>query len=308
MAVDLHHMRHFVTVAEELHFGRAAARLNMAQPPLSQSIKRLEAALGFALLARTKRRVELTPAGQVFLAEARRTLRQADETVRLARRAASEELAVLSVTFTSAALYRILPAALRAHRDRCPSVEIRLDERPTDAQLAGLQDGSIDIGFLTPPLKASSGLEAEIVSRDRFQLAVPLSSPLARREAIALHELAGEAFVLFPYAQGPALHNRLTSACRQAGFVPRIRQEARQMHTILSLVAAEMGVSLVPEGAHSMRVKGVAMVRLTGVPDDLTWDLAMVWKPRGASRALTSFLQTVRTLGRQPKFERPPKE
>jgi DNA-binding transcriptional LysR family regulator len=296
MAVDLHQMRQFVAVAEELHFSRAAARLNMAQPPLSQSIKRLETSLGFPLFVRTQRRVELTPAGQVFLAEARRTLQHADEAVRLARRAASENLAELSVTFTSAALYRVLPAALRAHRDRFPSVEVRLDERSTDGQITGLQDGSVDVGFVTPPLKAVSGLELEVISRDRFALAVPSSSPLAQRDSVALGELANEAFVLFPYVQGPILHGRLMSACRQAGFVPRVRQEARQMHTIFSLVAAEMGVSLVPEGARSMRVDGVTMVALNDFPLDLTWDLSIIWKPKGAGRPLRAFIEIVRSL------------
>ncbi|APO76811.1 LysR family transcriptional regulator protein [Rhizobium etli 8C-3] len=296
MTIDLHHLRHFVAVAEELHFGRAAARLHMAQPPLSQSIKRLEAELGFPLFLRTQRRVELTPAGQVFLTEARRTLQQMDEGVRMARRAASEDLAEITVTFTSAALYRVLPAALRAHRQRFPTVDIRLDERPTDAQLAGLQDDSVDVGFVTPPLKAVSGLQIEVVDRDRFCLAVPVSSPLANRNSIGLAELSEESFVLFPHVQGPSLHGRLVSACRQAGFVPRVRQEARQMHTILSLVAADLGVAFIPEGARSMQVNGVAMVPLAGMPDDLTWDLAMVWKPRGARRALVAFLQTVTSL------------
>ncbi|PJR13161.1 LysR family transcriptional regulator [Sinorhizobium meliloti] len=298
MAIDLHHLRQFVAVAEELHFGRAAARLHIAQPPLSQSIKRLEAALGFALFTRTQRRVELTPAGQVFLTETRRTLQQADESVRMARRAASDDLADITLTFTSAALYRVLPAALRAHRVRFPTVEVRLDERPTDAQLEGLLDASVDIGFVTPPLKTMSGLEVELIERDRFCLAVPLSSPLATRSPVDLHELSKESFVLFPHMQGPTLHGRLMSACRQAGFVPRVSQEARQMHTILSLVAAGMGVAFVPEGARSMRVDGVAMVPLAGMPDDLTWDLAMVWKPRGARRALIAFLETVRALRR----------
>ena len=296
MSVDLHHLRHFVAVAEELHFGRAAARLHMAQPPLSQSIRRLEAALGFPLFVRTQRRVELTPAGQVFLTEARRTLQQMDEGVRMARRAASEDLAEISITFTSAALYRVLPAALRAYRERFPMVDVRLDERSTDAQLAGLQDGSIDVGFVTPPLKGMSGLEVEMIDRDRFCLAVPASSPLCHRSPIGLAELSDESFVLFPYAQGPSLHGRLMSACRQVGFVPRVRQEARQMHTILSLVAAGMGVAFVPEGARSMRVDGVAMVPLVGMPDDLTWDLAMVWKPRSARRSIVEFLRTVRSL------------
>ncbi|KOF22861.1 LysR family transcriptional regulator [Ensifer adhaerens] len=294
--MDLHHLRHFVAVAEELHFGRAAARLHMAQPPLSQSIKRLEAALRFPLFVRTQRRVELTTAGQVFLVEARRALQQVDEGVRMARRAASEDLAEITVTFTSAALYRVLPATLRAYRERFPTIDVRLDERSTDAQLEGLQDGSIDVGFVTPPLKAVSGLQVEMIDRDRFCLAVPVSSPLANRSSIGLAELSEEYFVLFPYAQGPSLHGRLTSACRQAGYVPRVRQEARQMHTILSLVAAGMGVTFVPEGARSMRVDGVAMVPLVGLPDDLAWDLAMVWKPRSARRSVVEFLRTVRSL------------
>ncbi|MEY9324708.1 LysR family transcriptional regulator [Sinorhizobium fredii] len=298
MTIDLHHMRHFVAVAEELHFGRAAARLHMSQPPLSQSIKRLEAALGFPLFMRTQRRVELTPAGQVFLTETRRTLQQADEGVRMARRAASEEVAELTVTFTSAALYRVLPAALRAHRDRFPTVDVRLDERSTDAQLEGLLDGAIDVGFVSPPLKAVAGIEIEVIDRDYFCLAVPVSSPLAKRNPVELADLSRECFVLFPHVQGPSLHGRLTGACRQVGFVPRVSQEARQMHTILSLVAARMGVAFVPEGARTMRVDGVAMVPIKGMPDDLTWDLAMAWKPRGARRALVAFLQTVRSLRR----------
>jgi DNA-binding transcriptional LysR family regulator len=287
-------MRHFVAVAEELHFGRAADRLRMAQPPLSQSIKRLEGMLGFPLFERTQRKVELTPAGRVFLDEARRTLVQADEAVRVARRAASEDLAELTITFASVALYRVLPAALRAHRKRFPKVEIRLDERATDAQVIGLHNGMVDLGFMTPPVKDVSGLEIEVISRDRFAAAVPSDSLFARRERIALDTLAGEDFVFFPYVQGPSLHGRLMAACRQAGFVPRITQEARQMHTILSLVASGMGVSLVPEGAQTIRVEGVSFVPLSGMPEDVTWDLAMVWKPKGARRALTSFVQTVR--------------
>ncbi|WP_234819374.1 LysR family substrate-binding domain-containing protein [Sinorhizobium meliloti] len=133
-----------------------------------------------------------------------------------------------------------------------------------------------------------------MIDRDRFCLAVPASSPLCNRSPIGLAELSDEWFVLFPYAQGPSLHGRLMSACRQVGFVPRVRQEARQMHTILSLVAAGMGVAFVPEGARSMRVDGATMVPLVGLPDDLTWDLAMVWKPR-SRRSVVEFLRTARS-------------
>jgi DNA-binding transcriptional LysR family regulator len=296
MSVDLHYMRHFVAVAEELHFGRAAARLGMSQPPLSQSIRRLEATLGFPLFERTRRKVEPTPAGRVFLLEARRTLQQADEAVRLARRAASEDLAELSITFVSAALYRVLPAVLRKHRTRFPNVEIRLDEQPTDAQVRALQEGAVDLGFITPPVTAA-GLEIAMISRDRLIVAVPTPGRFDDRDRIALPDLAGEPFVFFPYAQGPALHARVMTACRKVGFLPKLAQEARQMHTILSLVAAGMGVSLVPDGARTMRIEGVRFLSLTGAPAELTWDLAIAWKPRGARHALLSFVQTIRSAG-----------
>lgn len=293
MSVDLHAMRHFVAVAEELHFGRAALRLGMAQPPLSQSIRRLEAGLGFRLFERTRRRVELTPAGAVFLDEARRTLAQAEDAIRLARRAAADELATLTVTFASIALYRALPAALKAHRARFPDVAIRLDERATDAQLEGLRDGSVDLGFVTPPLRDVSELEVRAIGRDRLVAAVPAESPLAGAGGIRLGALADADFILFPHGQGPSLHGRILAACRRAGFVPRVAQEARLMHTILSLVSAGMGVSLVPEGARTMRLAGVAFVPVHDLPDDLAWELAIAWRARRVRPALRAFIDTI---------------
>ncbi|MEH2627668.1 DNA-binding transcriptional LysR family regulator [Bradyrhizobium sp. AZCC 1719] len=294
MAVDLLHMRQFVAVAEELHFGRAAARLVMAQPPLSQAIRRLEAQLGFPLFERTQRVVSLTPAGRVFLEEARRTLAQGDEAVRLARRAASDELAELSVTFVSAALYRVLPAAIRRFQEAWPEVAIRLDERPTDAQLSDLATGTVDLGFLHPPVEEIDGLTIELIHRDQVAIAVPAASPLASAGQCRLTDLAEHAFILFPHRQGPALHTRIMQACRRAGFLPRIAQEARQMHTILSLVAAGLGLALVPSGARTMNVEGVAFVPLVEGPDDLAWELAIAWRPRGARRALRHFVETAR--------------
>lgn len=299
MTVDLHHMRQFAVVAEELHFGRAAQRLHMTQPPLSQSIRRLEEALGFKLFERTRRKVELTPAGRVFLEEARRTVTQADEAIRLARRAASDDLAEISLTFVSAALYRVLPAALREYRKRFPQVAIKLDERPTDAQLTDLRAGAVDLGFLHPPLEDAAGLEVRSVHRDTIVAAVSRDSRFATLTTLGLHDLAEEEFVLFPHRQGPVLHNRIVASCRTAGFIPRIAQEARQMHTILSLVAAGMGVSLVPDGARTMRVDGVAFVALNGLPTDLVWELAIAWRPKTARRALREFVRTVQGATRQ---------
>lgn len=299
MSVDLRHLRYFVAVAEELHFGRAASRLGMAQPPLSQSIRRLERDLGFLLFARTQRKVELTAAGRVFLDETRRTLMQAEEAVRLARRAASDETAELSITFVSAALYRLLPAALREFRRRSPSVSVKLDERPTEGQIADLKSGAIDLGFTHPPVRGAPDLTIETIHRDALILAVPEASPLARRAAVSIGELANERFVLFPHVQGPALHGRIMQACRQSGFLPRIHQEARQMHTILSLVAAGMGVAFVPDGARTMRVDGVQFCRLDGLPDDLAWELAIAWRPKAAHRSLRDFIAVVQEIARK---------
>ena len=293
MNIDLHHMRHFVAVAEELHFGRAAARLNMAQPPLSQSIKRLELALGFTLLERSNRRVELTPAGRIFLDEAKRTLAQAEGAVRLARQAAADELAELSVGFVSAALYHVLPAALRRCRERFPAVRIRLDEQPTDTQLDMLQKGQLDVGFVHPPLKDTGPLEVMPVYRDPVVAAVPIGNPLAKDDAIELAALAAEDFILFPYRLGPHLYRDILSACRKAGFAPHIAQEARLMHTILSLVATGMGVSLVPAGAESMRIDGVAFLPIADAPRELAWELVLAWRKSDHRKALSAFVEIV---------------
>ena len=300
MEIELRHMRHFVTVAEELHFGRAAARLGMAQPPLSQSIQRLETALGFKLFARTQRRVELTPAGRVFLDESRRTLSQADATVTLSRQAASDDTAELHVTFVSAALYRVLPVALRQFRSAHPLVRIRLDELATDPQIESLKDGTADLGFVTPPFRSTGGLEVVSIHRDPIVVAVPASSILARRDHLELSDLAEENFVLFPYKQGPTLHSRIMAACRRAGFLPHISQEARLMHTILSLVGAEMGVSLVPDGARTLGVDGVRFVPLSPVSEDLSWELSMAWRARGMRRPLRDLIDLVLASGKRP--------
>jgi DNA-binding transcriptional LysR family regulator len=290
MEIELHHLRQFAAVADELHFGRAAARLCMAQPPLSQSIRRLEAGLGVRLLERTHRRVELTSAGRVFHEEARRTLAQADAAVTLARRAAAKEQMELRITFTTAALFRVLPAALRTFRARFPEVRLQLEERATDAQLGPLREGSVDVGLLHPPLKDTNGLQTRVIERDRLLAAVSAASVLAQATSLTLTNLAEQDFVLFPREQGPHLHDRITSACRRAGFTPRITLEPQRAHTILSLVGAGMGISLVGEGARSLRLDGVAFVPLSGLPDDFTWDLAVAWRARNGDPMLRAFL------------------
>ncbi|BBK32141.1 LysR family transcriptional regulator [Stella humosa] len=296
MAIELNHLRQFVVLAEELHFGRAAARLGVAQPPLSQAIRRLEERLGFSLFDRSGRQVELSPAGRVFLVETQRSIAQADDAVMLARRAAAEEEVELTIGFVVSALFGLLPATLRAFRAEWPDLSIRLDQRPSIEQATGLAQGTIDIGFLHPPLANAEGVALELIRRDRLVAAVPEDSPFARSEDLHLSDLAGQPFILFPCAQGPHLHARIIQACRAAGFVPRVTQEARQMHAILMLVASGMGVSLLPSLAIAMAVPGVRLVPITDLASDLTWDMAIAWRPKGARRSLLRFIEVARAL------------
>jgi DNA-binding transcriptional LysR family regulator len=293
MDIELHHMRHFVAVAEERHFGRAAARLGMAQPPLSQSIRRLERGLGFDLFTRNRRQVELTPAGRVFLDEAKKALVQANDAIHLAQLAASDDTAELRIGFVSAALYRVLPSALRRFGATYPRVRIRLDEQPTDPQIERLKEGSLDLGFVTPPFRDAGGLQIMSVQHDPIIAALPASHPLAARDALELQELAQEGFILFPYRQGPHLHTRMIAACRRAGFLPRVAQEAARMHTILSLVKAGLGVALVPDGARTLGMEGIGFVSLRGLPNDLSWDLCIAWRVRGVRPALRNLINVI---------------
>jgi len=240
----------------------------------------------------------LTPAGRVFLDEARRTLAQSEDAIRLARRAASEELADISITFVSAALYHILPAAIRAFRERRPKATIRLDERPTDAQLKDLASGEIDVGFLHPPIHPVERVSVEVIQRDKLVVAVPAQDVLGGSGGCRIADLSKRDFILFPHKQGPSLHSAITNSCRASGFVPNITQEARQMHTILSLVSAGLGISLVPSGATSMKLEGVKFLTLIDATDDLRWELALAWRLRGTMRPVQDFIEMARNAGR----------
>jgi len=292
MAFDLRQLRQFVAVAEELHFGRAATRLNMSQPPLSQSIKRLEADIGCALLERNNRKVELTPAGLAFLEEARKVLMHSNEALQAARRAGSDELAAIRVTFVSAALFNVLPEAIRQFRSRYPGVRIALDERPTDQQIDDLMAGKSDVAIIHPPVRPREGLRTRTLAADTLVAAVPAGDDLSQRRSLVLADLAEQPFVLFPYAQGPALHKAIFQACRAAGFQPRVEQEARQLHTILSLVASGLGVSLVPESAKSLSVRGVKYCKIEGLKNKAFWELGVAWRERNlAIKPLREFMQ-----------------
>jgi len=291
--MELRHLRYFVAVAEELHFGRAAARLRVAQPALSQQIKQLEAELGVMLLARTKRRVALTEPGRLFLPEARRTLVHAAAAADVARRAAEGHAGRLRIGYVDSALWGVFPAVLGAYRETHPAVHLSLLERLPAQQLAGLRSGDLDVG-IGPTSPTERGLDAELLSEDRIMLSLPAAHRLAAREAIELPDLAEEPWVLVNARTPSRLRDAAIAACVRAGFTPRVAQEARQLDALVALVSAGLGVTFVPSTAERMPRAGVAFRPLRGV--DLTFRLYAVWRRGETPPTVRSFLDVMREV------------
>ena len=220
--MELRHLRYFVAVAEELHFGRAAQRLHMAQQPLSRQIRDLECQIGVELLHLTKRTVCLTQAGQVFLTEARKTLACAEHAVRLAQRTSRGEIGEFAVGFTSPALNSVLPKIVRLFKDRYPQIDLAVERLQTNEQVEALDSGQIQAGLLHPPIENDT-LILETIHREGLVAVLPDTHPLAkaRTEPISIKELSNEPFIFYPRHVGPVLYDRMISLCQQAGFSPK---------------------------------------------------------------------------------------
>jgi DNA-binding transcriptional LysR family regulator len=290
--MELRHLRYFVALAENLHFRRAAERLSIAQPALSQQIQQLERELGVKLVERTQRRVSLTEAGTVFLERARLTLAEAAEAVRLARLAGRGEVGHLGVGAVTSALYGIFPDVVRVFRERHRDVHLTLHELAGNELTRALRAGRIQVSFLRPPVEETE-IEVRIIASEPWVIAVPTAHPFARRQRVPLKALAGEPFVSFPRELAPALYDQLISMCQRAGFSPRIVQEA-QMQTIVSLVAAGIGVALVPATLQNLSRAGLVYKPLTGVASRL--ELAVAWRRDDRSPLLEAFLEVVREM------------
>jgi DNA-binding transcriptional LysR family regulator len=252
--VELRELRYFVAVADALNFGRAAAALHISQPPLSRAIRALEAELGTELFERNTRGVRMSPAGAALLPDARRLLRDAAAIQAGARHLAAGEIGTLTLGFISAAAYGILPDIVRSFRAQRPGVRLELREATSDAQPAAVKAGEFDVGLVLPG-PADPALAYIPLTWEPLVAALPASRRWPER--VPLASLAAEPFVLFPRAAGAWLYDGIVGFCRRAGFVPRIEQEAIQMQTIVSLVAAGMGVALVPASLHHLRRTGV---------------------------------------------------
>jgi DNA-binding transcriptional LysR family regulator len=276
--IELRQFRQFIAVAEELSFRRAAERLNMAQPPLTATIQRIEDEIGTTLIERTNRIARLTEAGQIFLKEARKTVEQAERAMLAARQAGEGLSGLLRISFVASAAREILPAILLRFREHYPQVKLELQEAMTAQQIELLQSRRSDLGFVIPPLQDAKDLKSEIVAHNRLVAAVPEDHPLAQNEQIALTDMAHESWILFPERQGPGLHRIIHAACLQAGFIPLVGQEAPQMDTIVSLVAGGMGVALVSRALVKGGHRGVAFRELTGIGTPVKFELAIAYK------------------------------
>ncbi|MFQ4143688.1 LysR family transcriptional regulator [Chlorogloeopsis sp. ULAP02] len=292
--MELRHLRYFIAVAEELHFSRAAERLHIAQPPLSQQIQQLEAELGVELFDRkTKRQVQLTEAGRVFLREAYQLLAQLEEAIELTRSTGRGERGQLRVGFISSVTYDVLPNILEAFHRQFPEVELILQELTTTEQEQALCNHRIQVGFVHLPLE-DDNLCWECIQQENLVVALPAIHPLAKQEQIVVRSLGDERFILFPRYLGIGLYDKIIALCKQGNFTPKVAQEAVQMQTIIGLVSAGMGIAIVPSSLQNLQRAGVVYKAIAQATPLV--ETAVVWQPEAETSVMRQFLKVVRDV------------
>jgi DNA-binding transcriptional LysR family regulator len=301
----LRHLRHFIAVAERLHFGQAAAAVGISQPPLSRSIQDLERRVGVRLLSRTRRHVELTNEGAVFLQEAKRIVGQLEAAVLQVQQIAAGERGRLAVGFIPLADYGVLPSVLKAFRASHPKITLALREMLSPEQITALMSKELDVGLVIPPL---SGQEFEhlVLQREQFVVALPAGHLLARgRGPLCVRQFASEPFVQVPRDRSPGLHDKITRLTAAAGFAPHVAQEAIQMQTVVSLVSSGLGIALVPASVANLGRQGVVYRRLSDTHDPL--EIWLVWRRGQLGLAARGFIAHARRLtrGKRTQAQRP---
>ena len=289
--IDIRTLRHFLMLAETLHFGRAADRLGMTQPPLSQSIQALEAELGVGLFDRTRRSVALTPVGAAWLPHVKDVVGGALALPDIAARLGRGEIGTLRLAFVSTATYSLLPPLIGAYKDAFPEVALKLSEATSDVQVDGLLAGSLDAGLMIAPPGPSrpAQLEYKPLHREKLIAALPKSWFPKRRqpESIDFYDLAEQPMILFPRRSAPALHDLISGYFDGKGHTPRIGQEAVQMQTIIGLVSAGIGWAMVPAAMASLAREGVVYRDLSGAVPEMETGLA--WRRDNAAPTLEAF-------------------
>lgn len=294
MDIDLRHLRSFVAVAEDLHFGKAAARLIVSQPALSRQIRELERELGTELFSRTSRQVRLTRAGELLLDEARLTLSQADRMLSIIRRAGRGEVGQLAIGYLTSVAQGILLPLPRAYRAQRPEVGLLLYEGLDDKQLSAIADRHLDVGFVRSPGN-HGGVRLEPIRREPLAAVLPEDHRLAGRERLSLAALAGEPFILWPRQLSATVYDEIVAACRGHGFSPSIALEAAGAVGTLALVAAGLGISILDASFANLRRVGVVFIPIEG----LSSTLYLAWRDDNRSPVLAAFLETTREVARQ---------
>jgi DNA-binding transcriptional LysR family regulator len=288
--MELRHLRYFVAVAETRHFGKAAENLHMAQPPLSQAIRRLEAELGVELFTRTTRQVALTGAGEVFRTDAERILKAVDEAAARVARFASGAEGVLRIGLTGAASYRQLPALARLVKREMPQVMLEVHtEMLTPAQEAGLIERRLDVALLRPPVR-QEGIAHRTLATEPLVVAVPGPHRLAEADAVRVEQLRHEDFIMYGATLGSVIHDAVVRSCLAAGFYPHRAYEVTETSAALALVAAGLGVAVLPESIRAAPREGVLC---KDIEDALTVRLDLAWREDDASPLLRRLLEVL---------------
>ena len=294
--MELRHLRYFAAVAETKHFGRAAERLHLAQPALSQAVRQLEAELGTPLFVRTTRQVNLTPAGEFLQHEAARVLAAVDDSVRGVRRIAEGRQGLLRIAFTGTAAHTQLPRIARAVKRELPGLALEIHaDLLTPTQVSGLTDGSLDLGVLRPPTSGDS-LTVRTIEHEPLVLAVAADHRLAGEPVVSMTDLRTEDFILFTGASS-VVNAAVLRSCREAGFTPTVAHEAPGTSVMLPLVAAGLGVALVPA---SVRAAPLAGVVFRDLPDAASLELALAWRTDDTDPALLAVLGVLEAAGLFP--------
>jgi DNA-binding transcriptional LysR family regulator len=294
--MEFRQLRYFVAVAEELHFGRAARRLHMAQPPLSQQIRALEETLGVPLFLRTSRKVELTEQGRLFLEQALGLLAGAEKARATMRAAHRGEEGRISIGYVTSAAYSLMPAILREFNRTRPNVEIRCFEMNFSDQWAALEDGRIQVG-LNRTRSSDPAFISEVLINEHLVLALPSSFPQAKKEKLRLRDVADEGFIMSSRAYSTTYYDAVIAACRKAGFSPRVVQEGNSVQTLLALVGAGLGVTLAPSSLQHLKPPGVVYRELPP-SDSQDLELALVWRREEQSPVVKAFNEIARGVAK----------
>lgn len=291
--MDLRHLRYFIAVAEEQNIGRAATRLHMSQPPLTRQIQQLEEELGVQLFVRTPRGMELTPAGELLLEEARNIRAVVEQATERTQRAGQGKLGRLDIGIFGSAILDLIPNLLREFRAAYPDVRLVLHSMHKGEQIEALRQRRISIGFnrLLDPLP---DIATELVATEALLLALPEGHPLAQHREVPFAALSGQPLVLFPTGSRPGFIDRVIGLCQQAGFVPQVAQEVGDTVTAIALVSAGFGASVVSASTAAMRLPGVVYRPLGGLPEQTRIDLSCIYRSDDRSPILAAFLDVLR--------------